>query len=350
MSELWKGNYAVVEGALAGGIDAYFGYPITPQNEITEYMSLRMREENRVFLQSESELASINMVFGGAITGKKVMTSSSSPGISLMQEGISYMAGCELPGVIVNVQRGGPGLGNIAGAQGDYFQATKGGGHGDYKLIVYTPATVQELYEMTRDAFDISIKYRTPVMILTDGILGQMMEPAEIEKFNNNTYTRNKISELGWNLTGAKDRPSRFIRSLYMKDNELENLNYKLFERYNKFAHLADWEEKETEQADIVLAGYGISARINKDVFIKAKKQGINIGYFRFKTVFPFPEKRIRQLSRNSKILVVEMSMGQLVEDVKLHSENPGNVSFYGRPAGGIPQVDNIIENIKDIL
>ncbi|MGM0441396.1 MAG: 3-methyl-2-oxobutanoate dehydrogenase subunit VorB [Elusimicrobiota bacterium] len=350
MSTLWKGNHAVVEGALAGGVDAYFGYPITPQNEITEYMSVRIRQEGRVFLQSESELASINMVFGGALTGKKVMTSSSSPGISLMQEGISYMAGCELPGVIVNVQRGGPGLGNISGAQGDYFQATKGGGHGDYRLIVYTPSTVQELYEMTRDAFDVSIKYRTPAMILADGVLGQMMEPAEIEKADSKNYDSGELPDRGWNLTGAKDRDSRFIRSLYMGENELEDLNYRIFERYDNFSHLVDWEEKEVEDADIILAGYGISARINLDAFIKARDKGLKVGYFRFKTVYPFPKKRINQLTENSKILVVEMSMGQLVDDVKLAARNNENVEFYGRPAGGIPQVDNIIQKIEEML
>ena len=181
MKKLWKGNLALVEGSIAGGLDAYFGYPITPQNEVTEYMSLRMKQEGRIFLQSESELAAINMVFGTALTGKRSMTSSSSPGISLMQEGISYLVGCELPCVISNVQRGGPGLGNISGAQGDYFQSVKGGGHGDYKMIVLAPATVQEMYEMARDSFDLAFKYRNPVMILTDGVIGQMIEPVKID-------------------------------------------------------------------------------------------------------------------------------------------------------------------------
>jgi len=347
MKKLWKGNHAVVEGAIAGGLDSYFGYPITPQNEITEYMSLRMRQEGRVFLQAESEPAAINMVFGAALTGTKTMTTSSSPGISLMQEGISYLAGCELPCVIVNVQRGGPGLGNIAGAQGDYFQTVKGGGHGDYKILTFTPATVQEMYEMTKNAFEHAFKYRNPVMILTDGILGQMMEPAVIEI--KNSYKK-VIPDLGWNLTGCKDREPRFIRSLIMKEGELEKHNYRLWEKFEDMKKLADWEEEDTDDAELILVGYGTSSRINWDACKKARKEGLKVGCFRLKTAYPFPEERIKELSEKSKFLVVEMSMGQMVEDVKLACRHGTQVEFYGRPAGGIPETEQIVSIAREML
>ncbi|MBU0650295.1 3-methyl-2-oxobutanoate dehydrogenase subunit VorB [bacterium] len=345
MKKLWKGNLAVVEGAIAGGVDAYFGYPITPQNEIPEYMSLRMRQEGKVFLQSESELAAINMVFGAALTGKRAMTTSSSPGISLMQEGISYIAGCELPCVLVNVQRGGPGLGNISGAQGDYFQSVKGGGHGDYKMPVLIPGNVQELYDMTRDSFDLAFKYRTPVMILTDGVLGQMLEPAEIAV--DKKIKIKKEQDFGWNLTGCKNREARFIRSLFMGENELEEHNYKLFEKFKKMEDEVSWEEKDVEDADVILVGVGTCARINLDVYNKARKKGLKVGYFRPKTVFPFPSKRLNKLAENSKFLVVEMSMGQMVEDVRLAVNGKSEVDFYGRPAGGLPEVEKILEKLE---
>ncbi|MFC2061762.1 3-methyl-2-oxobutanoate dehydrogenase subunit VorB [Elusimicrobiota bacterium] len=346
--KLWKGNNALVEGAIAGGIDAYFGYPITPQNEITEYMSLRMREESRIFLQSESEPASISMVFGAALTGKKTMTSSSSPGISLMQEGISYIAGCELPAVIVNVQRGGPGLGNISGAQSDYIQATKGGGHGDYRLLVLTPATVQEMYEMTRDSFNLALKYRNPVMILTDGVLGQVLEPAAIEPIKQKKSPETK--DLGWNLTGCRNRDPRFIRSLLMTEGALEQHNYKIWKKYEDMQKEVDWEEENTDKAEVILVGYGTSARINHDAYRKAREKGWNVGYFRLKTAYPFPVKRLKELAATSKFLVVEMSMGQMVEDVKLAVEGKTEVQFYGRPAGGMPEIDEILKKTEDLL
>lgn len=350
MKKLWQGNLAIVEGAIAGGVDAYFGYPITPQNEIAEYMSKRMRKIGRVFLQAESEVASINMVFGAALTGKLAMTSSSSPGISLMQEGISYLAGCELPAVIVNVQRGGPGLGNISGSQGDYFQSTKGGGHGDYKLAVFTPSTVEELYTMTRDAFTIALNYRCPVMLLTDGVVGQMLEPAEINP-EYQKIEKKIVPDLGWNLTGSKDRKPRFIKSLFMGEQELENHNYKLFEKYKKMEkELTAWEEKDTSNADVILVGYGTSARINLDTYIEAKKKGWNVGYFRLKTVYPFPSKRLKELSANSKFLVIEMSMGQMVEDVRLAVNGKTCVEFYGRPGGGLPEKAKILDKISGML
>lgn len=337
-----------MEGALAGGIDAYFGYPITPQNEVTEYMSLRMREEGKIFLQSESELAAINMVLGAALTGKKAMTTSSSPGISLMQEGISYLVGCELPAVIVNVQRGGPGLGNISGSQGDYFQAVKGGGHGDYKLLVFAPANVQEMYEMTRDSFDLAFKYRNPVMILTDGVLGQLLEPAEVNTLKPGRNT--KIKDLDWNLTGCKGRSSRFIRSLLMVEDALEEHNYKIQKKFKDMQQEVSWEEKDVQDAEVILIGYGASARINIDAYQQARAKGWKVGYFRLKTVYPFPSERISALASKSNFLVVEMSVGQMVEDVRLAVNGKAKVNFYGIPGGGIPDSDKILTIIKDML
>ncbi len=346
--KLFKGNLALVEGAIAGGLDAYFGYPITPQNEVTEYMSLRMREEGRIFLQAESELAAINMVLGAALTGKKAMTTSSSPGISLMQEGISYLVGCELPAVIVNVQRGGPGLGNISGAQGDYFQSTRGGGHGDYKMIVLTPASVWEMYEMTRDSFDLALKYRNSVMILTDGVIGQMLEPAEINTARDNE--RAEVKDLKWNLTGCTGRESRFIRSLFMAEGELEEHNYKLFKKFEAMEKEVKWEEKDTQSAKVILVGYGTNARINLDAYQQARERGWDVGYFRLKTACPFPAKRINELALKSKFLVVEMSMGQMVEDVRLAVNGRTEVKFYGKPGGGLPEVNVILKNLEEML
>lgn len=346
--KLWQGNLALVEGAIAGGIDSYFGYPITPQNEVAEYMSVRMRENGKVFLQAESEPAAISMVFGTALTGKKTMTTSSSPGVSLMQEGISYLAGCELPAVIVNVQRGGPGLGNISGAQGDYFQATKGGGHGDYKMIVLTPFNVQEMYQMTRDSFDLAFKYRSPVMILTDGVLGQLLEPVTVDE--NKNIESKEVKDLGWNLTGAKARDTRFIRSLLMKEGELEEHNYKLAKKFEAMKEELSWEEKDTDDAEVILVGYGTSARINLDAHQQARRKGLPVGYFRLKTVYPFPDKRIKELAKKAKFLVVEMSMGQMVEDVKLATEGKTEVKFYGRPGGGLPEVGDILKILEGMI
>ncbi|MFH1414663.1 MAG: 3-methyl-2-oxobutanoate dehydrogenase subunit VorB [Elusimicrobiota bacterium] len=345
--KLFQGNRAIVEGALSGGIDAYFGYPITPQNEITEYMSLRMRDTGRVFLQAESELAAINMVMGAAVTGKRAMTTSSSPGISLMQEGISYMVGCELPAVIVNVQRGGPGLGNISGAQSDYTQTVKGGGHGDYRMITLTPSSVQEMYEMTRDSFDLAFKYRNPVMILTDGVLGQLLEPADIPPPD--TYNKT-LEDLGWNLTGAGERDSRYIRSLFMKEGELEQHNYKLWDKFALMEKETLWEEIDTEDADVILVGYGTSSRINLDACRQAKEIGLKAGYFRLKTAYPFPTARIQHLSERSKFLVIEMSMGQMVDDVRLAVNGRTEVEFYGKPAGGLPEISRILELLKEMM
>jgi 2-oxoglutarate ferredoxin oxidoreductase subunit alpha len=348
VKSLWKGNLAVVEGAISGGLDAYFGYPITPQNEIPEYMSLRMREVGRIFLQAESELAAINMVFGAALAGKKAMTTSSSPGISLMQESISYLVGTEIPAVIVNVQRGGPGLGNIAGAQGDYFQTVKGGGHGDYKTIVLAPASIQEMHDMTKRSFELAFKYRNPVQILTDGVLGQMSEPAEIKPVN--MVSRPELQDLGWNLTGHKGGSLRLVRSLLMGEGELERHNYKLAVKFKAMEKELDWEEKDTADAKVILVGYGTSGRINLEAYQEARKKGIKAGFFRLKTAYPFPEKRLSELSKRAKFLAVEMSMGQMVEDVRLAVNGKSEVRFYGKPGGGLPEITEILKIAKDMV
>jgi len=346
---LMKGNHAVGEGGIQGGCQAYFGYPITPQNELTQYMAKRMIEEGRVFIQAESEIAAINMVFGASLAGARAMTTSSSPGISLKQEGISYMVGCELPGVIVNIQRGGPGLGNIAGAQGDYFQATRGGGHGDYYLIVLAPASVQEMYDLTREAFDLADKYRNPVIVLADGILGQMLEPVKIVK-------RNPISNFDtkkdWILNGCKRREPRLVRSLLMDEGALEEHNWKLNKKYEKIKKTEIRVETDNLQdAEVALVGYGTSARICKEAMKTARRKGIKVGLVRPITLWPFPEKVIAEnVDRLKAFLVIEMSLGQMVEDVRLATNGKCPVYFYGKPGGGIPEVDVIVERIEKIL
>ena len=308
MKKLMKGNEALGEGAIKAGCAAYFGYPITPQNELTEYMSKRMLEEKRVFLQSESELAAINMVLGASAAGVKAMTSSSSPGISLKQEGLSYMAGCELPALIVNVQRGGPGLGNIAGSQADYFQATKGGGHGDYHLIVLAPSSVQEMFEMPAQAFALAEKYRNPVMILADGVVGQILEP-------------------------------------------MEEHNIKLQKKYKVIKEQEQRCQKQnTEKADIILVAYGTSARVCYSAMLAARKKGLSVGLLRPLTLWPFPVKAIAELTGTAKaFLTVEMSAGQMVEDVKLAVNGRKPVHFYGRAGGGMPTEEEILKEIEKI-
>lgn len=268
---MMKGNHAVGEGGIQGGCQAYFGYPITPQNELTQYMSKRMVEEGRVFIQAESEIAAINMVFGASLVGARAMTTSSSPGISLKQEGISYMVGCELPGVIVNIQRGGPGLGNISGAQGDYFQATRGGGHGDYYLIVLAPASVQEMFDLTREAFDLADKYRNPVIVLADGILGQMLEPVKIMKKNPMSDFNTKKD---WILDGCKGRKPRLVRSLLMDEGALEEHNWKLNRKYETMKKVeVKVETDNLQDAEVALVGYGTSARICKEAMEIARRK-----------------------------------------------------------------------------
>jgi 2-oxoglutarate ferredoxin oxidoreductase subunit alpha len=340
------GNEALAEAAIIAGCDAYFGYPITPQNEITAYMSRRMAEEGRVFVQSESELAAINMVFGASATGKRAMTSSSSPGISLMQEGISYMAGAELPAVIVNVMRGGPGLGNIAPSQADYFQSTRGGGHGDYRTIVLGPSGVQELADCMPLAFDLADQYRIPALVLADGILGQMMEPLVLDP-----KPRRELPPKDWAVTGAKDRDQNIVRSLYLPEGSLEEHNKKLHARYAEI-HRNEvlCEEYLLDDAEIVTVAYGVAARIVRAAVDRAREEDIPVGLIRPITLWPFPTEQISRAAEEFRIfLTVEMSMGQMVEDVKLAVAGKAPVLFHGRAGGGVPTVDEVLGRIKDL-
>ena len=340
------GNEALSEAAIIAGVDAYFGYPITPQNEITAYMSRRMPEEGRVFVQTESELAAINMVFGASATGKRAMTSSSSPGISLMQEGISYLAGAELPAVVVNVMRGGPGLGNISPSQGDYFQATRGGGHGDYRTIVLGPSNVQELVDCMALAFDLADQYRMTVVVLGDGILGQMMEPIVLDK-----KPQRKLPPKDWALTGAKGREQNIIRSLWLGEGVLEKHNYKLQAKYEQVQkNEVLCEQYEVDDAEIVVVAYGVAARMVRAAVNKAREEGIKAGLIRPITLWPFPTEQINKAADELRIfLTVELSCGQMVEDVKLAVAGKAPVLFYGRPGGGVPSVDELLEKIKQL-
>jgi len=340
------GNEALAEAAIIAGLDAYFGYPITPQNEVPAYMSRRMPEEGRVFIQSESELAAINMVFGASATGKRAMTSSSSPGISLMQEGLSYLAGAELPAVVVNVMRGGPGLGNIAPSQADYFQATRGGGHGDYRTIVLGPSSVQELADCMPLAFDLADEYRMTVLVLADGILGQMMEPVVLDK-----KPRRKLPPKDWALTGADGREQNIVRSLWLKEGSLEKHNYKLQAKYEQVQkNEVLCEQYEVDDAEIIVVAYGVAARIVRPAVDRARSDRIKAGWIRPVTLWPFPTAQISRLADQMPIfLTVEMSCGQMVEDVKLAVAGKTPVLFYGRPGGGVPSVNQVLEKIKQL-
>ncbi len=340
------GNEALAEAAIVAGCDAYFGYPITPQNEITAYMSRRMAEEGRVFVQSESELAAINMVFGAAATGKRSMTSSSSPGISLMQEGMSYLAGAELPAVVVNVMRGGPGLGNIAPSQADYFQATRGGGHGDYRTIVLGPSSVQELADCMPLAFDLADQYRIIVMILADGILGQMMEPVVLDP-----KPRRPLPAKDWALTGMQNREQNIVRSLWLAEGALEELNNRLMAKYQQIEdNEILCEEYRVDDAEIVIVAYGIAARIARAAVDQAREDGAAVGLIRPITLWPFPSKIISAAAEEFRLfLTVEMSCGQMVEDVKLAVAGKCPVLLHGRPGGGVPSVDEIVEKIRQL-
>ena len=346
---LITGNEALAEAAVRAGCRRYFGYPITPQNEIPEYLSRRLRELGGTFVQAESEIAAINMVYGAAAVGERAMTSSSSPGISLMQEALSYMAASELPAVIVNMQRGGPGLGNIGPSQADYFQAVKGGGHGDYKLLVYAPSNLQEIVDLTVRAFDKADEYRNPVMILGDGVLGQMMEPVELPDI------KPKQIEKPWALTGAHGRPGKVIRSLFMLPGEegaLERQNYKLKAKYERMTEREVMcETVLADDAEIVVVAFGTSARIAKAAVNSARLEGIKAGLIRPITLFPFPEKIIAKVAGHAEsVLVVEMNMGQMVEDVRLAVNGRVPVSFYGRPGGAVLSVEEILSAIQSSL
>jgi 2-oxoglutarate ferredoxin oxidoreductase subunit alpha len=340
---LISGNEALAEAAIQAGCKAYFGYPITPQNELTAYMSRRMHEENRVFIQAESELGAINMVLGASASGVRTMTTSSSPGISLMQEAISYMAGDELPCVIANIARGGPGLGNIAGAQSDYFQSVKGGGHGDYNLVVIAPSSVQEMSDLTFTAFDMADKYRNPVIILADGYLGQMMEPLIIEKKPITSIKKD------WTLTGAKGRKPNVINSMYLAEGALEEHNQKLQEKFKKIKkEFCLVDEISVSDAEIILVAYGTASRICKNVVRSLRKNKIKAGLIRPITLWPFPTETIKKAALHAKFfLTVEMSAGQMVEDVRLAVEGRAPVYFYGRTGGGVPEEKEIIKVIE---
>jgi len=343
---LSTGNEACGEAAVRAGCAFYAGYPITPQNELTAYMSLRMGQEGRTFIQAESELAAINMVFGASVAGARAMTTSSSPGISLKQEGISYLAGCELPAVIVNVVRGGPGLGNISPSQSDYFQATKGGGHGDYHIIVLAPASVQEMFDFTYDAFPLADKYRIPVMVLTDGMLGQMMEPLQ---FDENIKPPQEI-EKPWALRGASGRDARAVKSLMLGvgKGSLEEHNEKLQAKYRQIAASeVRVEMYRTDDAEQVIVAYGATSRIGRSCVDRLRGEGIKVGLVRPVTLWPFPYDEIRSLAdKNASFLVVEMSAGQMVEDVRLAVQDDKRVSFYGRMGGGIPMEEDIMSRL----
>jgi 2-oxoglutarate ferredoxin oxidoreductase subunit alpha len=360
------GNEAIGKGAIHAGCYFYAGYPITPQNELTAYMAKRMIEENRIFIQAESEIAAINMVFGASVAGVRAMTSSSSPGISLKQEGISYLAGCELPAVIVNIMRGGPGLGNIAPSQSDYFQATKGGGHGDYHCIVLAPSSVQEAYEFTSLSFELAQRYRNPVIILGDGILGQMMEPIIVNS-SQFTVDRKKMRPLAvnrqlstkpWALTGCKNRRPNVIRSLHLAEGELEDFNKKLQRKYQSIQDQQQhWISLFLDDARITLVAYGTMARIARSVVKRLRKKGKRIGLIQPISLWPFPTKAFTPplragagfthiLSKRMRYLVIEMSSGQMLEDVKLAVGGRAQVDFFGRAGGGIPSEEEIIKKV----
>lgn len=332
---LMYGNTVIGEAAIRAGCQCYFGYPITPQNELTEYMAANLgRRKGCSFVQAESEIAAINMVYGASVTGVRVMTSSSSPGISLKQEGISYLAACELPAVIVNMSRGGPGLGSIIAAQSDYFQATRGGGHGDYRTIVLAPASVQELADLTHRAFDLADKYKIPVIILGDGMLGQMMEPVE---FKYEAPKKTPVREDA--LRGAKGRPRRIVKTFTSKPAELEELNWSLFRRYQLIKNEeTTYETYMVEDAKLIVSAFGVAARIAKGAIKSVRANGLKVGMLRPITLWPFPSEKVKQLAANIKqFLVFEMNMGQMMEDIQLALEGQGDVTFYGRPGGVIP-------------
>ena len=341
---LMKGNEAIAEAAIRAGCRHYFGYPITPQTEIAAYMAKKMPKIGGVFLQAESEIASINMVYGAAAAGVRVMTSSSSPGISLKAEGLSYIAGSDVPALVVNVQRGGPGLGGIQPSQSDYFQATKGGGHGDYRMIVLAPASVQEMASLTIKGFNLADKYLMTSMILADGTIGQMMEPISFEDAEIEVY------EKPWALTGTKDqRKHNVVNSLYLKPDELEKKNFERFERYKQIEETeAMWEEYMMEDAEICVVAFGIASRVAKNAIVAARNEGIKVGLIRPITLWPFPKAAIAAAADKVKgFISVELNMGQMIEDVRLYSQCKKPVALCNRVGGMIPSPDEVLESIR---
>ena len=343
---LMNGSHVVAEAAVRAGCRYYFGYPITPQNELPEYLSARMPEIGGTFIQGESEIASINMVLGASVAGGRVMTSSSSPGVSLKQEGISYMAGMELPGVIINMMRGGPGLGNIAPSAADYFQATRGGGHGDYRTPVLAPAGCQELADLTSVAFDIADKYRTPVMLLGDGLMGQVMEPVVFPDF----IKLEDLPKKDWILDGCKGREPRALFSMHLgQDGQLYKHNLHLQEKYDQItANELRWETKTQDDDEMIIVAYGTAARIAESAIEELRAENLNVGLFRPITLWPYPMAALRELaSKVSKVAVFELSMGQMVEDVVLSVGDRAEIHFYGLPGGIIPTPADVADFLR---
>lgn len=343
---LMKGNEAIALAAIKGGCEAFFGYPITPQNEVPEYLSKHMTGENQIFLQAESEIAAINMVYGASASGKRVLTSSSSPGIALKQEGISYLAGAELPCVIINVMRAGPGLGGIQPAQADYDQITRGGGNGDYKILSYAPENLQEMVEIIQESFYKADYYRNPVMVAVDGLIGQMMEPVSISE-------KEVIKvDKPWAANGKKGGEKRVVNSLYLDANQLEEHNIKLAMKYQQMIENETlYEEVNTKNAEVILVAYGTMARICRSAIEILTAENINVGLIRPITLWPFPEKAFKEINENLKFyLTCELSMGQMVNDVKLAVNGDAPVHFFGRSGGIVPEPIEIVEAVKKYL
>lgn len=341
-----KGNEALAEAALQAGCRFYAGYPITPQNEIPEYMARRMPEVRGTFIQAESELAAVNMVYGASAAGIRAMTSSSSPGMSLKQETLSFLAGAELPAVVVNVQRGGPGLGNITASQADYFQAVKGGGHGDYRCIVYAPFNLQEMWDLTMRAFDKADEYRTPVIILADGVVGQMMEP-----FHQRKYRKPALPEKDWVVDGCRGRKPRIVRSLLMGQGQLEEHNIHLRKKYDLIRRKEVMSDTyEVRDAELIVVAFGVAARIAWSAVRELRLRGLKIGLFRPITLFPFPEKQISRLAgKGRRFLVAEMNDGQMVEDVRLSVNGASEIIFYGRPGGAVFTPEELSKKFRSV-
>jgi len=348
MKRLTKGNDAIAMAAIEAGCRYYYGYPITPQNDIPEYLAREFPKIGGVFLQAESEVAAINMVLGSAASGKRAMISSSGPGISLMQECLSYMSGSEIPCVVVNIERSGPGLGGISPSQGDYFQATRGGGHGDYRTPVLAPYSVQEMYDFTFLAFDISDEYRNPVLILADGMLGQMKEPLDTRK-----PPMRELPPKTWALTGCEGRNPRLLKSLYLGVRELDKHCWDLHAKYERVKQRETrWQEVGTEDADLVVVAFGTAARIARTSVADARKMGLKVGLFRPVTLWPYPEQRLEELAKKTKaFLVVELNTGQMIEDVKISVGKQKPIEFYGRPPGAeaLPMPIEILDQIREV-
>jgi len=342
MRQLCKGNVAVVKGAILAGCQAYYGYPITPASEIAEAAALYLPQAGRTFLQAESEVAAINMVYGAAAAGVRVMTASSGPGLSLMQEGISYLAGAELPCVIVDVMRGGPGLGNIAPEQSDYFAMVKGGGHGDYRNLVLAPASVQEMAELTMLAFDLADNYRNPAVVLADGFIGQMMEPLELD------CSESVPPAKPWAVKGTAETRKNLVTSIFLECDDLEEHQRLMEAKYIRAQQLETrWETYRAEDAELLLVGYGVVSRVLRSTVDEARKQGLKVGLFRPISLWPYPSQQLAAAAETTEqVLVVELSNGQMIEDVRLALNGTKPVDFYARVGGNVPSVEELLANI----